>query len=419
MPYSPRSGDEDRMIDRMFAQLEPEVGETVEQTYKRRRSADLDRALRTPRASSPRLSSLRSALMTRRNRFLLTGGTAVAGLAAAAIIVPGAFSGHAAHGKASVMGSGPAAGTAVDAHSFLLTAAEIAVQKPARSGSFWYTQTRTTSLIRSIPSVYLAKIEAVQKELTAKKAAAHGDAAAVQRAQRESDEKIRQLKLHSDPPFSATSSETDETWRPRQAGGTNRNLTRPDSKVTFGSAQDEARWKAMGSPRLVDRRQHMSEDHLDRVLSIANPTLTIRNVSTLPTDKAKLKNRLERLYKERSGARPTDTFDTYLWQTASDLFTAPITPGTRSALFRTLAEQRGLKATSQVRDAIGRRGVAVSLTAPGDESTRGNVEYRMIIDPKTVQLLQIEVKDQRPVALLAQTFERMGWVDRLGQQPQG
>jgi hypothetical protein len=43
----------------------------------------------------------------------------------------------------------------------------------------------------------------------------------------------------------------------------------------------------------------------------------------------------------------------------------------------------------------------------------------MIIDPKTAQLLQIEVKDQRPVALLTQTFERMGWVDSLGQQPQG
>jgi hypothetical protein len=307
----------------------------------------------------------------------------------------------------------------VNAHSFLLTAAETAVQEPARSGSFWYTQTRTTSLIRSIPSVYQAKIEALRKELTAKKTAAHGDAAAVRRAQQESEEKVRQLKLHSDPSFSATSSETSEIWRARQAGGTNRNLTRPDAKVTFGSAQDEARWKAMGSPRLVDRRQQTSEDHLDRVLSIANPSLTIRNVSTLPTDEAKLKSRLERLYKEQSSARPTDTFDTYLWQTGSDLLTAPITAGTRSALFRVLAEQPGMKATSQVGDAIGRRGVAVSLTAPGDESTRGNVEYRMIIDPKTAELLQIEVKDQRPVALLTQTFERMGWVDRLGQQPQG
>ncbi|GAA4630428.1 hypothetical protein GCM10023196_055750 [Actinoallomurus vinaceus] len=41
----------------------------------------------------------------------------------------------------------------------------------------------------------------------------------------------------------------------------------------------------------------------------------------------------------------------------------------------------------------------------------------MIIDPKTADLLQIEVRDQRPVALLTQAFERMGRVDRLGQQP--
>jgi hypothetical protein len=418
MPYSSRSGDEDRAIDRMFARLEPDVGETVEQTYERRRSADLGRALRTPHASPSRLSSLRSTSMTRRTRFLITGGTAVAGLAAAAIIVPGAVSGHAAHGA---HGTAPvtAAGTAVDAHAFLLTAAETAVQAPARSGSFWYTETRTTSLIRSIPSVYQAKIDAVRKELTARKTAAHGDAAAVRRAQREAEEKVRQIKLHSDPPFSAASSETGETWRARQAGGTNRNVTRPETKVTFGSAQDEAAWKAMGSPALVDRERRTSEDHLDRVLSIANPSLTIRNVSTLPADEAKLRSRLEALYKERPGAQPADTFATYLWQTGADLLTAPITPGTRAALFRVLAEQHGLTATSQVSDAVGRRGVAVSLTAPGDASTRSDVEYRMIIDPGTAELLQIEVRDRRPVALLTQTFERMGWVDRLGQQPKG
>ncbi|GAB2830032.1 hypothetical protein GCM10027176_38050 [Actinoallomurus bryophytorum] len=419
MPYSPRSGDEDHMIDRMFARLEPDVGETVEQTYERRRSADLDRALRMPHAPSSRLSSLRSTLMTRRTRLLISGGTAVAGLAAAAIIVPGAVSGHAARGKAPVTASGAAAGTTVDAHSFLLTAAETAVQEPARSGEFWYTETRTTSLIRSIPSVYQAKIEALRKELTAKETAAHGDAAALRRARRETDEKVRQVKLHSDPPFSATSSETGETWRARQAGGANRNVTRPDTKVAFGSAQDEASWKAMGSPALVNGGQRTSEDHLDRVLSIPNPSLTIRNVSALPTSETKLKSRLEGLYKERSGAQPTDTFATYLWQTGTDLLTAPITPGTRAALFRVLAEQHGLEATSQVRDAAGRRGVALSLTAPGDESTRGDVAYRMIIDPRTAELLQIEVKDQRPVALLTQTFERMGWVDRLGRQPQG
>jgi hypothetical protein len=120
----------------------------------------------------------------------------------------------------------------------------------------------------------------------------------------------------------------------------------------------------MGSPALVDGRQQTSEDHLDRVLSIANPSLTIRNVSTLPTSEAELKSRLEELYKSRSGAQPADTFATYLWQTGTDLLTAPITPGTRAALFRVLAGQPGLKATSQAGDAVGRRGVALSLTAP-------------------------------------------------------
>jgi hypothetical protein len=419
MPYSSRNGDEDPVTDRMFSRLEPDVGQTVEQTYERRRSMDLDRARRTPRVSSSRFSPLRSMLMTRRTRLFITGGGAVAGLAAAAIIVPGAVSGHAAHGKAPVVASGPAAGTTVDAHSFLLAAAETATHQAARSGDFWYTRTRTTSLIRTIPSVYQAKVDALRKELTARKTAAHGDAAAVQRAQREVEEKVRQLKLHSDPPFSATSSQTGETWRARRAGGANRNVTGPNAKVTFGSPQDEATWKAMGSPALVDREQRTSEDHLDRVLSIANPSLTIRNVAALPTDRATLKSRLERLYKERSGAQPTDTFATYLWQTGADLLTAPITPGTRAALFRVLAEQPGLKATNQVADAVGRRGVALTLTAPGDASTRGNVEYRMIIDPTTAELRQVEVRDQRPVALLTQTFDRMGWVDRLGQQPEG
>jgi hypothetical protein len=235
--------------------LDPQESAAVMGCSVRAYHARLHRALRTPHASSSRLSSPRSTLMTHRTRFLITGGTAVAGLAAAAIIVPGAVSGHAAHGKVSVTASGPAAGTAVDAHSFLLTAAETAVQEPARSGRFWYTRTRTTSWIRSIPSVYQAKLEALQKELTAKKTAAHGDAAALRRAQRETEEKVRQIKLHSDPPFSATSSETSGTWRARQAGGTNRNLTRPGAKVTFGSAQDEARWRAMGSPALVDGRR--------------------------------------------------------------------------------------------------------------------------------------------------------------------
>ncbi|GAB3989700.1 hypothetical protein GCM10029978_115510 [Actinoallomurus acanthiterrae] len=414
MPYSSRPGDEDPVVDRMFARLEPDLDETVERTYERRRTADLNRALRTSHAL--RVPFPRSILMARRTRFLIAGG-AVAGLAAAAILVPGTVSGHTAGRKASVTGSAPQAGTTLNAHSFLLAAAETATHAPARSGRFWYTRTRTTSFIRAIQSIYLARIQSLEKELTAKKKAAHGDAGAIRTAEREFDQKVRQLKLHSEPPFSATSSETSETWRAREAGGTNRDVTSPAPGATFASPQDEAKWKSMGSPTLVEPRKRTYDDHYDRVLSIPNPSLTIRNVSSLPTDEAGLASRLEKLYKERPGGRPTDTFAVYLWQTGTDLLTAPITPGTRAALFRVMAGRTGITAKSQVGDALGRRGVALTVTAPGDESTHGNVEYRMIVDPKTADLLQIEVRDQRPVALLTQTFERMGWVDRLGQQP--
>ncbi|RCG28664.1 hypothetical protein DQ384_23275 [Sphaerisporangium album] len=102
----------------------------------------------------------------------------------------------------------------------------------------------------------------------------------------------------------------------------------------------------------------------------------------------------------------------YRWQTGADLLTAPITPATRAALFRVLAEQPEFTSKGQVTDALGRTGVALSTTAPGDESTRGDVEYRMIIDGKTAELLQIEVRDQRPQPLLTQSYERMGWVRR-------
>ena len=97
---------------------------------------------------------------------------------------------------------------------------------------------------------------------------------------------------------------------------------------------------------------------------------------------------------------------------------APVTPGTRAALFRVLAEQPGITSKGRAADALGRTGVVLSTTAPGDESTQGDVEFRMIIDEGTAELLQIEVRDQRPIALLTQAFEQTGWVDRLGERPQ-
>ncbi|WP_207939254.1 hypothetical protein, partial [Actinomadura darangshiensis] len=388
----------------------PDVRDTVEQTYARRREDDLALALRTP--PGPAASNWRT-LMSGRPRYLLAGG-AVAGLAAAAFAVVPAATGSS--GKAPVIASSPPV-TSVDARSFLLTAAETATHGKAGTGRYWYTETLTSSLVNTVPGEYKAKVEALRKELEAKRKAARGDAGAVQAAQREFDKKLTDLKLHGDPPFAAAAADTQEVWRAREAGGKNRNVTRPDPDYTFASPEDEAKWKAMGSPALAAGDKSASDDTLRRPLSISNPGLTLANVSALPTGTAALESRLKQLYRDRAGARPDDTFATYLWQTGSDLLTAPVTSGTRAALFRVMARQPGITAKSRVRDLLGRTGTALILTGPGDETTRGRIEYRMIIDPASAQLLQIEMRDARPLPLLVQAFELMGWVDRLGAQP--
>ncbi|MEW9527419.1 hypothetical protein [Microbispora sp. NPDC049125] len=427
------------MNDRLFAHLRPEgLDEVVEEAYGRRRSADLARAFRTPPASPRRFAPPRSLPMSRRLSLLLVTGTATAGLAAA-IVVPGLVSGASETGRPGTGALGAAttpsqsrpdptavAASPLDARSFLLAAAETAAREPATTGRYWYTRTRTISAIRAIPGAFEEKVQLLQKELEDKKTAAGGDAAAIAAAEKEFEDEVGRLKgraaKSAGMPFSAATSDTSEVWRAREKGGINRNVTRPDAKVTFASPEDEAKWKAMGSPDLVEgARPRTNEDRMDRVLSIDNPGLTMRNVSLLPTGKDALKRRLRTMYEQGPASQGPNrsTFAVYLWQTGADLLTAPVTPGTRAALFRVLAEQPGITSKGRSADALGRTGVVLSTTAPGDESTQGDVEFRMIIDERTAELLQIEVRDRRPIALLSQAFEQTGWANRLGERPAG
>ncbi|MDH2429394.1 CU044_5270 family protein [Sphaerisporangium sp. TRM90804] len=429
-PPSPRDPDrEQHMTDRLFAALRPRaLDEVAEEAYGRRRAGDLARAFDAPHTPSGRSARARG---RSRRPSLILAGTAAAGLAAAVVLVPGLVSDDASPGRAPIQAGSPstppvASATPLDARSVLLAAAETAAREPADSGRYWYTRTRTDSLIRDLPGAYEARLDELLRQREAAKGDAGGDDAAEKAAEKEFEREVGRLKRESarsaGPPFAAATSETSETWRARDKGGTNRGVTRPAPEATFASAADEARWKAMGSPELVpDRRTRTYEDDLDRVLSIDNPGLTIRNVSKLPTRKEALRGRLRDMYEASPGRRgQADAgFAAYLWQTGTDLLTSPITPGTRAALFRVLAEQPGITSTGRAGDVFGREGVALSTTTPGDETTRGDVEYRMILDEGTAELLQIEVRDERPLPLLSQAFERTGWVDRLGERPAG
>lgn len=388
------------MTDHLFAQLKPaELEEMTEEAHRRRRSADLARAFQTPRSARPTRKRFRIP-------YLLVAGTAAAGVAAAAVIV---VSGEPAPPIATPPTTSPTARTAiaakpVDARSFLLAAAATAVREPATSGRYWYVRERTFQKVHVVPSEYMAAMRAQiakEKELEDKP----GEHAA---QRKEITRKMAELKS-SELPYLAFTSDTQESWRAMKPGAASRFARHPDVSVTFGSPQDEADWKAAGSPALTEKKPATRDDSSERILSIDNPSLTIQNISRLPTSQDALKRRLDTLFKQSPNSARAGMAG-YLWQTGVDLMTAPIKPGTRSALFKVLADQNGITSQGQVTDAVGRTGVALSTTGAD------GIEFRLIINEETAELLQYEVV-QKGQPLLRVALERMGWADRLGDVP--
>ncbi|WP_344977736.1 CU044_5270 family protein [Streptosporangium fragile] len=412
-----RASKEEDMTDRMFARLKPvELDELTDEAYRRRRSDDLARAFRTPRSPQP----TRRFTMPRRP-FLITATVAAAGLAAAVIAVPGLVSGDSSPGgtPAAVPRTSQAVDAAgsqpLDARSFLLAAAETAAREPASSGRYWYTRERVFEKIRVAEGEYTAEAKALLKEWEATQKALKDKPEELKAATEEFEKKSYELKT-SQVPYDATAAYTKDFWRAREKGATSRTVGNQDVKITFRTPEDEAKWKEAGSPVLRDDRPRTGDDTTERVLSIDNPGLNVRNVAELPTGKKDLERRLRSLYgRKPSGGGGKATFDMYLWQTGLDLMAAPITPGTRSALFQVLAGQSGLRSQGTVTDALGRAGVALTTS---DTSEEGTFEFRLILDEKTAELLEYSVAEQGESSPLVQVaYEDMGWVDRLGERP--
>jgi len=296
----------------------------------------------------------------------------------------------------------------VDARSFLLAAAATAVREPATSGRYWYVRERTFQKVHVVPSEYMAAIQALTAEEKRKEDELKDKPDELAAQRKEIRQKIVELK-GSELPYLAFTSDTQESWRAMKPGEASRFAGHQDVSVTFGSPQDKADWKAAGSPALTENRPATRDDSSERILSIDNPSLTIQNISRLPTGEEALKRRLDTLFKQSPNSAQTG-MAAYLWQTGVDLMTAPIKPGTRSALFKVLAGQDGITSQGRVSDAVGRTGVALSTT--GDDG----IEFRLIINEETAELLQYEVV-QKGQPLLRVALERMGWADRLGDQP--
>ncbi|MET7330330.1 CU044_5270 family protein [Nonomuraea sp. NPDC005650] len=384
------------MTDRLFAELKPDgLDELAEDGYRRRRSADLARAFATPR-------------VRRRSRrpFLLVASTAAAGLAAATVVV--------ASGEAPKTPIQPAVSAKpLTARSFLLAAASTAQREPADSGRYWYLRERTFAKVHNVPGDYEAKLKALLKAQKDQEAGLKGAPERLAAAKKEFDRKVVELKTNgvAELPYAAFSADTRETWRPMQAGETGRSVSNQDVEVTFGSPQDEADWRAAGSPELAEKKPKTYDDATERILSIDNPSLNLRNLADLPTGEDALRRRLDDLWKRSPNSADLGKSG-YLWQTAVDLMTAPLKPGTRSALFRVLADQPSVTLEGKTSDALGRTGVALSTP------TARELTVRLVVDEQSAELLQYELAEKGKL-LLRVALEDMGWSDELGRRPAG
>jgi len=307
------------------------------------------------------------------------------------------------------------AATRIDARSFLLAAADTALREPEKSGEYWYVRTRVASPTNYQPEGFKREAQKLAQQEQAEIDKIGGDESKLDAINQKYNKKLKQLWRKYFPnglPFEAHLVETEEVWRPKQAGGTNRVKT-SNQRVIFPTSQDEAKWKELGSPNLLPSGKNTVDDNRPRPLSIVNMNITMQNVGKLPTSKKALAERLRANF--RALPDPDKEFATYLWQTTVDLMTAPTTPGTRAALFRILAEQPGITSKGEVEDATGRKGIG--LTVKEADGT----EYDLIINEDTAELLEYSVisKDEDAENFVRQTYEEVGWTDKLGRRPQG
>ncbi|MEV5412035.1 hypothetical protein AB0K60_24740 [Thermopolyspora sp. NPDC052614] len=368
----------------------------------------------------------------------MAGTAAAAGLAAAVIVIPQVISDHSAAGRSAAGGSvaapdtlasprknsasAPAAPKAANARAVLLAVAKVAAKEPIGRGEYWYQRERGSALIHNSDEEYYKKLAILSKEYERTKNDPDATSAEIEAAKKTFTRKLIELKQET-LPYSASFASTTETWRSLR-DGKGREVDNQKPKVTFATPEDEAKWRQAGSPVLEERANEgptTKEGKPNYILSIGNPSLTWSSIRSLPTDKKGLKAKLLDVYEESSAKEMGESLAQFYWSTSMDLLTAPITPGTRAALYQVLADSAsGFKSHTGVVDALGRTGISLETPGTKQDSERGGpVTLRLIFDADSGKLLQSDILEEGvPFPLLQRTFELTGYVDKVGEIPQ-
>jgi hypothetical protein len=379
----------------VFRALKPaQHGRLADESYQRRRDGDLARITATSRGRQS--SRSRRPSTSRIIAGALACGVATAGI----VIVTTGDDGH----RAGTRKPAVATSAVLDARTFLLASAQTAEKTPLTTGRYWYTQERTTQWTRTL---WLPTSKGSKK-------------------------KPKTAALSA----TASTAATEDSWIASGGHDRSRTIIGIDAKTIIAPA-DEAVWKAAGSPSLspgVPSTPLVSNYDIPLHFQIGNQQVTMAVLAKLPTNADRLEAELRRRYQadlREPGYRAQlkavksepATFAEVVWGTAQDLLAGPITPGTRAALYRVLAEQPGIKLLGPATDTSGRHGIALAMSegSPGF-SGPNRTQDRLIIDPRSARLLAREsyARDsngQPGQRVQSSTFPAMGWTNKLGVRP--
>jgi len=178
-----------------------------------------------------------------------------------------------------------------------------------------------------------------------------------------------------------------------------------DAVTAPRTKEDEARWRAAGSPGTMQaevpgneqggtlgytmgtrRPMVIRTDADEKIYALGPRNVTYRDLRELPSDSSALRQKLEGLYAEDSGADTSVGRTAYVLGQAAGLVAMPVKPAVRAAAYRVMAELPGVRGLGRVTDPLGREGAGFAF--PGTARTSlGGVEQRLVVDESTGEML--------------------------------
>ncbi|MEV4180657.1 hypothetical protein AB0J28_04330 [Streptosporangium canum] len=236
-------------------------------------------------------------------------------------------------------------------------------------------------------------------------------------------------------------------WTPRKPGAlyvqeTESSGIRPDTP------RDEKIWRKQGSPdrwrlpecesssslpcppiTLADKRSRREYRIMGDVPDPGLGGLTIAELDALPTDPARLRERLEGYRKAEQKRGIKRSWEEFLGAAVRDMPVIPASPGLRAALLRLYVEQPGAEVAREDSDPLGRPAIAIG-TKGADYFQLGTrmvpITREILLDPRTGEGMaerSVTTKAEggfpKGTAVHYMVIDKMGWTDERPKLPSG